>query len=166
MFYIYRWEREIIVFLHGKLFFARLISPWCLFSSGWLLGLLLLMTDKHLQWVLLWLLLSQQGLQAHHVDGSLVWLVVNFLSSPGNSFLPVIYFLDLPSNHWNSRFTAFGTPVPHRPVEDLAFAVARFIQKGGSFVNYYMVFLSLSHYLFRIFVHKISRVFGAVFICA
>lgn len=37
------------------------------------------------------------------------------------------------------RFTAFGGAVPHRPVEDLAFAVARFIQKGGSFVNYYMV---------------------------
>ena len=37
------------------------------------------------------------------------------------------------------RFTKFGGAVPHRPVEDLAFAVARFIQKGGSFVNYYMV---------------------------
>lgn len=37
------------------------------------------------------------------------------------------------------RFTAFGGAVPHRPVEDMAFAVARFIQKGGSFVNYYMV---------------------------
>ncbi|KAG0486826.1 hypothetical protein HPP92_008921 [Vanilla planifolia] len=35
-------------------------------------------------------------------------------------------------------FTGFGGPVPHRPVEDLAFAVAKFIQKGGSFVNYYM----------------------------
>jgi len=34
--------------------------------------------------------------------------------------------------------------VPHRPVEDMAFAVARFIQKGGSFVNYYMV--SVSHW--------------------
>lgn len=38
-----------------------------------------------------------------------------------------------------NRYTAFGGPVPERPVEDLAFAVARFIQKGGSFVNYYMV---------------------------
>jgi hypothetical protein len=37
------------------------------------------------------------------------------------------------------RFTAFGGTVPQRPVEDLAFAVARFIQKGGSFINYYMV---------------------------
>lgn len=37
------------------------------------------------------------------------------------------------------RYTEFGGPVPKRPAEDLAFAVARFIQKGGSFVNYYMV---------------------------
>lgn len=37
------------------------------------------------------------------------------------------------------RFTDFGSPNYKRPVEDLAFAVARFIQKGGSFVNYYMV---------------------------
>ncbi|WOK98608.1 beta-galactosidase 2 isoform X1 [Canna indica] len=39
---------------------------------------------------------------------------------------------------WTAWFAAFGGPVPHRPVEDLAFAVAKFIQKGGSFVNYYM----------------------------
>lgn len=37
------------------------------------------------------------------------------------------------------RFTEFGGAVHQRPVEDLAFAVARFIQKGGSFINYYMV---------------------------
>jgi hypothetical protein len=36
-------------------------------------------------------------------------------------------------------FTGFGGPVPHRPAEDLAFSIARFIQKGGSFINYYMV---------------------------
>ncbi|AES74526.2 glycoside hydrolase family 35 protein [Medicago truncatula] len=28
-------------------------------------------------------------------------------------------------------FTEFGGPVPHRPAEDMAFSVARFIQKGG-----------------------------------
>ncbi|XP_051199773.1 beta-galactosidase 9 [Lolium perenne] len=39
---------------------------------------------------------------------------------------------------WSGWFTAFGGAVPHRPVEDLAFAVARYVQKGGSFVNYYM----------------------------
>ncbi|KAA8541690.1 hypothetical protein F0562_022842 [Nyssa sinensis] len=32
----------------------------------------------------------------------------------------------------------FGGRVPYRPAEDLAFSVARFIQKGGSFINYYM----------------------------
>lgn len=44
------------------------------------------------------------------------------------------------------RFTEFGGTVHHRPVEDLAFAVARFIQKGGSFINYYMVRPYISEY--------------------
>ncbi|KAJ9559973.1 hypothetical protein OSB04_005133 [Centaurea solstitialis] len=35
-------------------------------------------------------------------------------------------------------FTEFGAPVEQRPVHDLAFAVARFVQKGGSYFNYYM----------------------------
>ncbi|KMZ61759.1 Beta-galactosidase, family GH35 [Zostera marina] len=39
---------------------------------------------------------------------------------------------------WSGWFTEFGTTIKNRPVEDLAFSVARFIQKGGSFVNYYM----------------------------
>ncbi|CAO2826312.1 unnamed protein product [Amaranthus hypochondriacus] len=39
---------------------------------------------------------------------------------------------------WSGWFTEFGGPVHERPVEDLAFAVARFIQSGGSYVNYYM----------------------------
>lgn len=37
------------------------------------------------------------------------------------------------------RYTQFGGPVHRRPVEDIAFSVARFIQNNGSFVNYYMV---------------------------
>lgn len=37
------------------------------------------------------------------------------------------------------RFTEFGGTIVQRPVQDLAFSVARFIQKGGSYVNYYMV---------------------------
>ncbi|XP_077212588.1 beta-galactosidase-like isoform X1 [Tasmannia lanceolata] len=39
---------------------------------------------------------------------------------------------------WTGWYTEFGGPVPHRPAEDLAFSVARFIQKGGAFINYYM----------------------------
>ncbi|KAK6930695.1 Glycoside hydrolase 35, catalytic domain [Dillenia turbinata] len=41
---------------------------------------------------------------------------------------------------WNGWFAAWGGRVPHRPVEDIAFAVARFFQRGGSFHNYYMYF--------------------------
>ncbi|CAA7402940.1 unnamed protein product [Spirodela intermedia] len=53
--------------------------------------------------------------------------------SPNKAYKPTMW-----TEAWSGWFTAFGSPVPHRPVEDLAFAVARFIQKGGSFVNYYM----------------------------
>lgn len=44
----------------------------------------------------------------------------------------------------NARFLSFGGAVPYRPVEDLAFAVARFFQLGGTFQNYYMVCRFLS----------------------
>ncbi|XP_061345601.1 beta-galactosidase 3-like [Gastrolobium bilobum] len=39
---------------------------------------------------------------------------------------------------WTGWFSEFGSPIHGRPVQDLAFAVAKFIQQGGSFVNYYM----------------------------
>ncbi|KAK7354654.1 hypothetical protein VNO80_20120 [Phaseolus coccineus] len=42
------------------------------------------------------------------------------------------------TENWTGWYTDFGGAVPIRPAEDLAFSVARFIQNGGSFVNYYM----------------------------
>ncbi|CAH9143394.1 unnamed protein product [Cuscuta epithymum] len=39
---------------------------------------------------------------------------------------------------WTGWYTKFGGAVQRRPVEDIAFSVARFIQNNGSFVNYYM----------------------------
>ncbi|KAL0873264.1 hypothetical protein Bca101_022969 [Brassica carinata] len=42
------------------------------------------------------------------------------------------------TENWTGWFTEFGGAVPYRPAEDIAFSVARFIQNGGSFVNYYM----------------------------
>ncbi|KAJ9183823.1 hypothetical protein P3X46_007630 [Hevea brasiliensis] len=42
------------------------------------------------------------------------------------------------TENWTGWYTEFGGSVPYRPAEDLAFSVARFIQNGGSFVNYYM----------------------------
>uniref|UniRef100_A0A1D1XE55 Beta-galactosidase n=1 Tax=Anthurium amnicola TaxID=1678845 RepID=A0A1D1XE55_9ARAE len=41
---------------------------------------------------------------------------------------------------WNGWYASWGGALPHRPVEDNAFAVARFFQRGGSFHNYYMFF--------------------------
>ncbi|KAA8515324.1 hypothetical protein F0562_018445 [Nyssa sinensis] len=44
------------------------------------------------------------------------------------------------TENYSGWFLAFGYPVPFRPVEDLAFAVARFFETGGTFQNYYMYF--------------------------
>lgn len=53
--------------------------------------------------------------------------------SPNKPYKPTMW-----TEAWSGWFTEFGGAFHHRPVQDLAFAVARFIQKGGSFVNYYM----------------------------
>jgi beta-galactosidase len=44
------------------------------------------------------------------------------------------------TENWTGWFTEFGGAIPNRPVEDIAFSVARFIQNGGSFMNYYMYY--------------------------
>ncbi|THG00696.1 hypothetical protein TEA_025444 [Camellia sinensis var. sinensis] len=43
------------------------------------------------------------------------------------------------TENYSGWFLSFGYAVPYRPVEDLAFAVARFFETGGTFQNYYMV---------------------------
>ncbi|KAI4316864.1 hypothetical protein L6164_024804 [Bauhinia variegata] len=53
--------------------------------------------------------------------------------SPNKPYKPTLW-----TESWSGWFTEFGGPIHQRPVQDLAFAVARFIQKGGSYVNYYM----------------------------
>ncbi|KAJ6805028.1 beta-galactosidase isoform X2 [Iris pallida] len=53
--------------------------------------------------------------------------------SPNKPYKPKMW-----TEAWTGWFTAFGGAIPHRPAEDMAFAVARFIMKGGSFINYYM----------------------------
>ncbi|KAH6833787.1 beta-galactosidase 3 [Perilla frutescens var. hirtella] len=53
--------------------------------------------------------------------------------SPNKPYKPAIW-----TEAWSGWFTEFGGPIYQRPVEDLAFSVAKFIQNGGSFVNYYM----------------------------
>ncbi|KAK1373471.1 Beta-galactosidase [Heracleum sosnowskyi] len=53
--------------------------------------------------------------------------------TPNRPYKPTIW-----TEAWSGWFTEFGGPIHPRPVQDLAFAVARFIQRGGSFFNYYM----------------------------
>ncbi|KAL2348569.1 hypothetical protein Fmac_002569 [Flemingia macrophylla] len=53
--------------------------------------------------------------------------------TPNRPYKPTIW-----TEAWSGWFSEFGGPNHERPVQDLAFAVGRFLQKGGSFVNYYM----------------------------
>ncbi|KAK7346392.1 hypothetical protein VNO80_20910 [Phaseolus coccineus] len=53
--------------------------------------------------------------------------------TPNRPYKPLIW-----TEAWSGWFTEFGGPIHQRPVQDLAFAAARFIIRGGSFVNYYM----------------------------
>ncbi|KAL6295642.1 hypothetical protein ACE6H2_003784 [Prunus campanulata] len=53
--------------------------------------------------------------------------------SPNKPYKPTMW-----TEAWSGWFTEFGGTIHHRPVQDLAFSVARFIQKGGSYINYYM----------------------------
>ncbi|KAJ0040842.1 hypothetical protein Pint_28372 [Pistacia integerrima] len=56
--------------------------------------------------------------------------------TPNKPYKPTMW-----TEAWSGWFSEFGGPNHQRPVQDLAYAVARFIQKGGSFINYYMVHL-------------------------
>ncbi|KAL4365449.1 hypothetical protein AHAS_Ahas07G0107200 [Arachis hypogaea] len=74
---------------------------------------------------------------------------------------------------FNSRFLYYGGAVPYRPVEDLAFAVARFYQLGGIFMNYYMIRLgrnknqtSLAQsFMDKVKVHDLEKVLEPLFYC-
>ncbi|KAJ0087884.1 hypothetical protein Patl1_32313 [Pistacia atlantica] len=53
--------------------------------------------------------------------------------SPNRKNSPKIW-----TENWSGWFKGWGDSYPHRPAEDLAFAVGRFFQYGGSLMNYYM----------------------------
>lgn len=44
------------------------------------------------------------------------------------------------TENWPGWFQKWGEPIPHRPAVDVAFAVARWFARGGSYMNYYMAF--------------------------
>jgi hypothetical protein len=44
------------------------------------------------------------------------------------------------TENWPGWFQKWGDPMPHRPASDVAFSVARWFAKGGTYMNYYMQF--------------------------
>ncbi|ONK55324.1 uncharacterized protein A4U43_UnF4920 [Asparagus officinalis] len=52
---------------------------------------------------------------------------------PNNETSPKMW-----TENWTGWFKSWDSPDPHRPAEDVAFAVARFFQRGGTLQNYYM----------------------------
>nr|XP_017217998.1 PREDICTED: beta-galactosidase 13-like [Daucus carota subsp. sativus] len=44
------------------------------------------------------------------------------------------------TENWTAQYRAFGDPPSQRSAEDIAFSVANFFARGGSFVNYYMYY--------------------------
>ena len=58
------------------------------------------------------------------------WLPGHFQSFPSE---PAMW-----TENWPGWFQKWGEPKPRRPVQDVAFAVARWFARGGSMQNYYM----------------------------
>ncbi|KAJ2089651.1 hypothetical protein IW138_003249 [Coemansia sp. RSA 986] len=47
-------------------------------------------------------------------------------------------FPDMWTEMWPAWFQRWGEPAPHRPIEDVAYAVAKWYAHGGTYVAYYM----------------------------
>ena len=52
---------------------------------------------------------------------------------PNKPYKPTLW-----TENWTAQYRVFGDPPSQRPVEDIAFSVARFFSKKGSLTNYYM----------------------------
>ncbi|KAJ0903450.1 putative beta-galactosidase [Helianthus annuus] len=80
-----------------------------------------------------WVMCEQADAPEYIIDACNGYYCDGF--KPNSNEKPVLW-----TENWDGWFTSWGGRLPHRPVEDLAFAVARFYQRGGSFQNYYMFF--------------------------
>ncbi|XP_038699384.1 beta-galactosidase-like isoform X2 [Tripterygium wilfordii] len=78
-----------------------------------------------------WVMCKQEDAPDPVIDTCNGFYCENF--KPNKDYKPKMW-----TENWTGWYTEFGGAVPYRPVEDIAFSVARFIQNGGSFVNYYM----------------------------
>ncbi|KAG2333244.1 hypothetical protein Bca52824_004424 [Brassica carinata] len=78
-----------------------------------------------------WIMCKQEDAPSPIIDTCNGYYCENF--KPNSNNKPKMW-----TENWTGWYTEFGGAVPYRPVEDIAYSVARFIQNGGSFVNYYM----------------------------
>ncbi|KAJ7955885.1 Beta-galactosidase [Quillaja saponaria] len=78
-----------------------------------------------------WIMCKQEDAPDPIIDTCNGFYCENF--KPNKVYKPKMW-----TEAWTGWYTEFGGPIPNRPAEDLAFSVARFIQNGGSFINYYM----------------------------
>ncbi|KAJ7979355.1 Beta-galactosidase [Quillaja saponaria] len=78
-----------------------------------------------------WIMCKQEDAPDPIIDTCNGFYCENF--KPNKDYKPKMW-----TEVWTGWYTEFGGPIPTRPAEDLAFSVARFIQNGGSFINYYM----------------------------
>ncbi|PQQ16968.1 beta-galactosidase [Prunus yedoensis var. nudiflora] len=78
-----------------------------------------------------WIMCKQEDAPDPVIDTCNGFYCENF--TPNKNYKPKMW-----TEVWTGWYTEFGGAVPTRPAEDLAFSIARFIQNGGSFVNYYM----------------------------
>ncbi|GLT47820.1 hypothetical protein SLA2020_214820 [Shorea laevis] len=78
-----------------------------------------------------WVMCKQDDAPDPVINTCNSWYCENF--QPNQKYKPKMW-----TENWTGWYTEFGGAIPNRPAEDLAFSVARFIQNGGSFVNYYM----------------------------
>ncbi|XP_050220184.1 beta-galactosidase 15-like [Mercurialis annua] len=78
-----------------------------------------------------WIMCQQTDAPQPMINTCNGWYCDQF--TPNNANSPKMW-----TENWTGWFKSWGGKVPHRTAEDLAFAVARFFQTGGTFQNYYM----------------------------
>ncbi|KAI9122961.1 hypothetical protein K1719_005850 [Acacia pycnantha] len=78
-----------------------------------------------------WVMCKQDDAPDPIIDACNGYYCENF--TPNKKYKPKMW-----TENWTGWYTEYGAAVPSRPAEDIAFSVARFIQNGGSYVNYYM----------------------------
>ncbi|KAJ7969973.1 Beta-galactosidase [Quillaja saponaria] len=78
-----------------------------------------------------WLMCQQSDAPQPMINTCNGWYCDSF--TPNNPNSPKMW-----TENWTGWFKNWGSRDPHRTAEDVAFAVARFFQSGGTFQNYYM----------------------------